>query len=445
MADLTLALTGVSAAVAVGTTVPDVDGGTTFKALTGTAGVGALGSVAAGRSIALTGVSGVGGVGAAITTHITGFQGVAMPWPAFSMALVGTVGAIGDAEWTMPAASIAFAGRTSLTGRLTMPLPELQLVMTGLVGASGALALDFPAMQLELAGPHTLDLDFPAVQLELAGHTGRVGTLGLNLPPPSFAFEGRTDALGGLVLSMPKLRMALAGDTGRVGRMDLTLRKMALAMEGVTGTLGSVVIELPVFQLEMGGHIATSGTLELVLPALQLTATGHAAAVATGQPQAANASTLVMQTERGALTEYTNYPFNSFAAFNGTFLGASEDGVFALTGDTDNGAAIAAAARGMTTDFGSSHLKRIERAYVGYRSTGQMVLRVVTEERWTRDYAIAPATHAGLHGAHARFGRGLEARYWQFEVRNHEGCDFSMDMIELKPIKLKRRVGGGNA
>ena len=31
------------------------------------------------------------------------------------------------------------------------------------------------------------------------------------------------------------------------------------------------------------------------------------------------------------------------------------------------------------------------------------------------------------------------------EIRNRNGSDFELDMIEMKPTVLKRRVGGGNA
>jgi hypothetical protein len=50
-----------------------------------------------------------------------------------------------------------------------------------------------------------------------------------------------------------------------------------------------------------------------------------------------------------------------------------------------------------------------------------------------------------LHGNHVRLGKGLEARYWQFEVRNQGGAYFDLNTIELKPTKLRRRVGGRDA
>jgi hypothetical protein len=87
----------------------------------------------------------------------------------------------------------------------------------------------------------------------------------------------------------------------------------------------------------------------------------------------------------------------------------------------------------------------VERVYVGYRAANEMVLRVRTDELTVRDYRVPSNGWAGLHGTHVKLGRGVEARYWQFEIRNKEGGDFSLNVLECKPIKLARRVGGRDA
>jgi hypothetical protein len=152
-----------------------------------------------------------------------------------------------------------------------------------------------------------------------------------------------------------------------------------------------------------------------------------------------------MQTQTRGLWQYTNWPFNSMARFNGVYLGASAEGLFVLAGETDNGAFIQAAARTGITDFGTSHLKRIDKCYVGYRTTGDCVIRVITDQVNVRDYLVTKYGQDGLHGNHTRIGRGVQARYWQFEIRNTLGCRFEFNAIELKPTGLRRRIGGGDA
>ena len=442
MADLNLALTGVSAAGAVGTTIPDGSGDVGI-ALSGVAGAGALGSVAYGEVYALTGVRGTGTVGRVFYNESVGGEGLGLAFPTLQLAITGVTGAIGDLELNWPAPTLAIAGTTSLFGTVAWSWPAPALEITGVTGTTGALDLRFPSPVFSFGSGNSLNLEMPRLQLTMTGTTGAVGSLSMHLPRWTFTTEGVAHAAGALVFNFPVLQMAIAGDTGRAARLAMRMKALQLALTGTTGVIGSLALELPIFQLDIVGAQEASGSLVLTVPAFRLQLSGGTV-LAAGESEA-NATTLVMQTERGALTHYTNYPFNSFAAFNGVYLGACDDGVFALTGADDAGVAIAAAARGGTTDFGTSHLKRIERIYVGYRSTGRMILRVITEERWTRDYALVPDGHAGLHGARVKLGRGLEARYWQFELQNDAGCDFDVDMMEMKPIKLKRRVGGGNA
>lgn len=408
-------------------------------ALTGVSGTGAIGSVAYGEEYALSGVRGIGTVGRVFYNESVGGEGLALTFPLLQLQLDGTTGTTGDLELNWPSLTLAITGNTSPTAALRLDFPAPTLAIAGTTGTVGSLALRFPSPVFSFGSGNSLSLDFPAPTLAITGTSGVVGGLSLSLPRWTFAAEGVSNAAGALVLNFPALRMSLAGDSGRVARLAMRMKALQLAITGTTGVIGSLDLTLPIFQLDIAGAQEASGSLVLQLPMLQLHIDGSIPAVQSA------ATTLVLQTERGALTHYTNYPFNSFAAFNGVYLGACDDGVFALTGADDAGAAIAAAARTGITDFGTSHLKRIERIYVGYRSTGRMILRVITEERWTRDYALVSDGHSGLHGARVRLGRGLEARYWQFELQNDAGCDFDHDMMEMKPIKLKRRVGGGNA
>ncbi|MCK5611056.1 hypothetical protein KAR91_54790, partial [Candidatus Pacearchaeota archaeon] len=45
--------------------------------------------------------------------------------------------------------------------------------------------------------------------------------------------------------------------------------------------------------------------------------------------------TSVMNTENNAVTEYSNFDFNSMCEFNGVYLGGNSNGIFQMTGDTD--------------------------------------------------------------------------------------------------------------
>jgi hypothetical protein len=142
-------------------------------------------------------------------------------------------------------------------------------------------------------------------------------------------------------------------------------------------------------------------------------------------------------------TEYENYPFNSFAFSNRRYLAASADGIYELVGEDDDGVEIDAYVRTGLLDLGTTALKQVIRAYLGYTSDGRLLLKTFTTdggqkiERW---YELTERTADATREARVKFGKGVKARYWQFEVRNIEGSDFSIDQLQVLPLMLSRRV-----
>jgi hypothetical protein len=149
-----------------------------------------------------------------------------------------------------------------------------------------------------------------------------------------------------------------------------------------------------------------------------------------------------MHTEAQALTQYSNYAFNSLTPFNGTYLGASASGIFELVGDTDETAPIISTVRLAITDFGTTFLKALDRLYVGYRAITDMVVNLITDETTTTPYPLLATTEAGLHTARVKVGKRLSARYWQVEFTNPTGGDFQIDVVDVKSTPYQRRVSG---
>lgn len=402
-------------------------------ALTGVSATGQLNSVGAPGLAPLTlpvprlAISGAGAI-----------PDVLLSLPVPKLVVTGAAGVLGDVALTLPVPGVTALGPSA--AKLALPVPKL--VATGLIGTTGEVALALPVPRVAAFSTNGVQLALAAPVLAAAGTTGSLGSVVLRLPVAALASTGEVPFTAGSALVLPVPQLAIAGRVGQAASVNIALRALALAIEGATGSLGEVALTLPVVQFAAAGYVPVLGAVQLVLPHLQLVATGERAALT---PPAGSANALAMHTEAMALSAYSNFPFNSFAMFNGVALGACDNGIFTLGGATDNGALIQAAARVGISDFGTSFLKRVDRVYVGYRTDGNLVLRIFTDEVNQRDYLLSATGKSGLHGNHARLGKGLVARYWQFEVRNQDGADFEMNMIELKPTKLRRRVGGGDA
>lgn len=405
-------------------------------------------------TLALTGVSATGQVGTILAPAtvivalptprliIAGpgaIPDVIVTLPTPILAITGAQGATADTALTLATPTLAVTGLTSVAAQVRIALPTPTLAITGETAAVGNVQLTWPVPSLAIGSPAGVVASLPAPSLVTQGATGVVGGVTLTAPSAQLAAGGEVPFTANTAVSLPVPAIAVSGAVGIYGAAAATLRGLALAVDGYTGQLGQVTLTLPVFDVSVAGYTPLIGQVSLVLPSLRLVASGERPNATTGQ------GAIAMHTEALSLTTYSNFPFNSFAAFNGLYLAAGDNGIFALTGSTDNGAIIQAAARTGLTDFGTSFLKRVDRAYVGYRTNGDLLVRVFTDEVNIRDYRLTGSGATGLHGNHLRIGKGLGARYWQFEVQNMNGADFNLDLIEIKPTKLPRRVGGSDA
>lgn len=152
----------------------------------------------------------------------------------------------------------------------------------------------------------------------------------------------------------------------------------------------------------------------------------------------------VCHTATRAFTQYENYPFNSFAEFDGVYMGCAPDGIYELTGDTDDGDPIQSRIRTALDNMGTGRQKRMPAMYLGYTSTGTVVLKVITtsdagdkEENW---YELAEQPAKATREGRIKVGRGLKSVYWGFELCAKDGAKFSLEDVQLFPMVLDRRI-----
>lgn len=147
----------------------------------------------------------------------------------------------------------------------------------------------------------------------------------------------------------------------------------------------------------------------------------------------------VMNTETMGVTNYENFRFNSMCEFGGEYYATDGDKIYRLGGNTDAGAGINAEFSPGATDFGSAFLKRMDRAYLGLRADGQMVLKVVTDEK-AEDWYLLEHVPDAIGETRVKIGKGLQARYWRIKLANKGGADFDVDSLRLLPLKMQRRI-----
>lgn len=151
----------------------------------------------------------------------------------------------------------------------------------------------------------------------------------------------------------------------------------------------------------------------------------------------------VLNAETAGFSEYTNFPFNSFASVQGRIFAASEDGVFELDGADDDGTQIDARVRTGLLDLGTHYIKDVKAVHIGFTSDDRMVLKVTAMNRGTKEehwYEMKPSDSASMRDGRVTVQRGLRSRYWQFELVNANGADFDIDELDIQFNPLTRRL-----
>jgi hypothetical protein len=349
--------------------------------------------------------------------------------PAFMLQANGVASALIAGALVLP----VLAATGSMEPALALPAVDIDGAMLGGALAQGEVQLVTPTLEavaLDMAG-QTL----PAMLLNgaglAAGTTGNGSSALARLQVGAAGHEG-TGSYG-------ELTFALLGIDGAATATSLiegfvTIAPMSLVALAGSGTTAAATLSVPLLRVDADGHASTVGQAAVSLPALLL------AGVATA-PLVQKTTTIALNTQVSALTEYGGLVANSFAHFGGVTLAATASGIVALAGDTDLGAPIAASVLSGVSDYGKDQLKRIIAGYVGYRADGDMELTLITDEHEEYVYHLAPRAASGdLHVSRVKFGRGAAASYWQWKLANRNGADFALDALDLDYTTLSRRL-----
>jgi len=134
--------------------------------------------------------------------------------------------------------------------------------------------------------------------------------------------------------------------------------------------------------------------------------------------------------EGPAAAQQAGLEFNSMVNFNGMHFGASDLGVHEIfCGQSDAGEDIDAYFIIATVDLGEMY-KRIRYVYLGLEGDGNLLLTVTTDNATIREYPIE-LDGTPQQRVRVKLDRNVKGRYWVFKISNTQGCDFSIDDIQI--------------
>jgi hypothetical protein len=317
------------------------------------------------------------------------------------------------------------------SGTLYEPLPGFLLTASGGVGTAARLLQTLPGFLVEARSGHFGNITLAGLLAEGAGITGNIGNVGARsiVPLPRFAIfaNGTAAQFASLARVLPGLEISAHGYSEVLGGLDRTLPGLMVSATAFSGAYARANLPLPGFTIIASAIHENRLNTDLVLPGFFITAEGGIVPVFI--------TCLVMNLKNLAVSEYIGWNFNSFAFFNGKYLGASSTGIHVLEGDTDNGEPIISLIK---TGHIPTESARARDIYLMGRSDAQMRVTLIGDEeeesREEADYLIAK-----LGQDRVVTPRGLDPVYLQIALENSQGGDFDLDSIQVFGEALKRR------
>lgn len=223
----------------------------------------------------------------------------------------------------------------------------------------------------------------------------------------------------------------LADTTGSAAVRLLHLRVSGF---GISGTVGDGQVTRPAVSVAGFGTPESTATGAVFRQLARVNGFGESTIAQTYRTWVAN-----MANE--ALTEYTDFSFNSYAKFNGKQYAAGPGGLFELTGDTDNGNVITWAMRTGMMDDKKIELKNLHEVLMGIRFNGPIRVRVYTDEETFYDYTLNNFREGLLHQVRVPCGKGLRSRYFQLDISGMDGTMAELDSLLIPMLPVTRRIG----
>jgi hypothetical protein len=151
-------------------------------------------------------------------------------------------------------------------------------------------------------------------------------------------------------------------------------------------------------------------------------------------------TTIVVNTDNGAHTRYTNYSFDAFFKRSTVQYGANSGGIYMLTGEDDDGTNIDAYFTTPNVDFGDCHLKTCPDAYLHVRSVEDLALDLYVDEVEVATDIPVSVYGEGVKRARAKLPLGAQGTNWQFKVKNVNGSRFDALSLKVNPAVSKRTI-----
>ncbi len=293
-------------------------------------------------------------------------------------------------------------------------------------------SLEIPV--LEVAGSIssciiTAAIDIPA--LEISGTLSHAQVISGSLTLPTLEVAGQLYS-GGLFygsIELPALRVAgsIAHENQITGGISFAALRIAGSIQGGNVLYGN--IELP--SLAIAGTIIRNCTITGAIELGFMEVAGEFRNIVATVPFRRG---FAMNLSHFGVTEYDgSYSFNSLANYlsSGLYIGASENGIFLLDGNRDNGNYIEGVLQTGTEDLWKDFTRRLREGIMVMRG-GPISIQLELDEGRLDPITVTLTSVLGTsHEEIVKLPRGLKNRFISFIIKNLSGNDFDLEEFKV--------------
>lgn len=304
----------------------------------------------------------------------------------------------------------------------------------------------FEPIALEIRIPDALNGSLQAVSASFEALPGRVAGVEVVFVPLRGEFTAEAVGQAQLAAPFAFLQAEFSSHQDTPAALDASLRGIQAQFLGVGG---QVAVLQPTAEPLQGAfsayQVGTADAIGSQLEPLMAVFYSEPLIAATYRGWAMNMALAGKEDKAGrassGMTEYENFPFNSFARFAGADLAAGPNGLMRLGGATDAGQDITASFATGLIDFDTPELKRATEVFLTLRTNGTLRISVWTDEDRRFDYVVPYYGRETLQQIRRRLGRGLRSRYFKYEIAGVNGARFDLDTMAIEAAALSRRAG----
>lgn len=154
-------------------------------------------------------------------------------------------------------------------------------------------------------------------------------------------------------------------------------------------------------------------------------------------------TTLALNLYNQAISQYTDYDYNTLGVFQGTPIGIKGSGLDKLEQSDHDGASIDARIETGYMNFGNPNQKRIRSIVLGGEAESPVMVDINCNESTMETVNLLfSESMLKLSGAKAYSTRFQKGRYFQFVVSNTNGDQFSIEDLTIVALILHTKPKG---